>query len=283
MPMWLAAAALAGCAPPAQHARPALWEVTGPQGQKGWLFGTIHALARPADWRSPVIDRAFAQADTLVVEVRDLEDAAAMADTFARLSRTPGLPPLSQRVEPGQRSALARLLAHAKLRERDFFGIETWAAAVMLARLSGPEQNTAYGIDRAVIRQAGKRQVIELEGTAGQLAIFDRLAEKEQRDLLALVVSEGGAARGEDERLAKAWRTGDFAVIEAETRSGLLADPELRAALFTQRNRDWARRLSAIMAAGARPFMAVGAAHMASSDGVPAMLEQHGLVVTRIQ
>lgn len=277
----LLAVLLAACAPQPQSAHPALWEVTGPNGQKGWLFGTIHSLERPVAWRSATLDAAFADADSVVVEVAGLADDAAMRATFARLARTPGLPPLSRRVEPSLRPALARLLDKAGTKESAFADVETWAAALMLAR-AGASDKSGNGIDRAVIAAAGRKPVIELEGAAAQLSIFDRLPEKEQRDLLALAIADGDAVDNEA-KLADAWREGDFAAIERETREGLLADPELRAALFTGRNRTWSARLAAMMRRGERPFVAVGAAHMAGADGLPALLEAGGYAVRRMQ
>jgi uncharacterized protein YbaP (TraB family) len=74
-----------------------------------------------------------------------------------------------------------------------------------------------------------------------------------------------------------------MALIEAETKRGLLADPELREALFTGRNERWTARVQREMEAGLRPFVAVGAAHMAGPQGLPAMLEARGYKVTRLR
>jgi len=275
--------ALAACAPQPQPARPAFWQVTGPNGEKAWLLGTIHALPRPADWRSPAIDKAFAEADSVAVEVSGLGDAAAMSRAYARLSTSADLPPLAQRIDPAMRAALAERLKRAGQSEADYANTETWGAALMLARADAAPQDSANGIDRAVLRLARGKRVIEFEGAEAQFGIFDALPEKEQRDLLEAVLREGASPAGESADLAEAWRRGDFAAIEAETHRGLLADPELRAALFTGRNRTWADRMASEFNTGHKLFVAVGAAHMAGKDGLAAMLAARGFKVERLQ
>lgn len=268
------ALALAACGETPVPAKPALWEVTGPKGEKAWLLGTIHALPRPAAWRSPIMDEALKGADRIVVEVTRID-----AEAFTEMARTPGQPPLASKVPPRLRARLAEQLKAAALDESRFSDLETWAAAMTLAQGSAKGLDPANGIDRAVVALAGKRPVIELEGTRGQLAIFDRLPETEQRDLLAAVVADPD----QQDSPAEAWLKGDMAAIERETHSGLLTDPELRAALFTGRNRAWAEKIAAMLAGGQKPFVAVGAAHMASSDGLPALLAAKGFTVRRVQ
>ena len=95
--------ALAACGEPAREAwpepSPALWQVTGRNGEKAWLFGTIHALPDGAEWRTPALERAFAESDLLMVEIGDLGNSSAAAeafDTFARSARA-SLPPTARR------------------------------------------------------------------------------------------------------------------------------------------------------------------------------------------
>lgn len=279
---WLALAALAACAPRPEPAHPAFWQIEGPHGERGWLLGTIHALARPAAWQSPAIDRALANADVIAVEIANLDDNAAMAGAYARLSTSAGLPPLFARIDPALRKPLRSLIERSGRSEADFAGMETWAAALTLARAGAGSLDSANGIDRAVLRRAKGKPVVELEGAERQLGLFDALPEREQRDLLDTVVRDDGRDPGEA-GLAEAWRNGDFATIEAETRRGMLADPELREALFTGRNRAWTTRIAGMLQQGQRPFVAVGAAHMAGDEGLPAMLRARGFRVTRVQ
>src|SRR5688572_14622126 len=71
----LAALALGGCATTAQHETngPALWSVSDAD-TKIYLFGTIHLLPAGHEWRTPVIERAIAESDELVVEVALSDD-----------------------------------------------------------------------------------------------------------------------------------------------------------------------------------------------------------------
>lgn len=282
---------LAGCdrspAPPPVTAgpvqvKPAMWEVRAADGATAWLFGTIHALEAPVDWRSRTVDLALGKADRIVVEVAQLEGAGT-AETFTKLSRTAGLPPLSARLPADQKAALDRALARAKMDDHHFRDVETWASALLLVRAGDPSLKPEHGIDRAVLKAAGQRPVVELEGAQSQLSIFDTLPEKEQRDLLTLVVNDAGGNADESRALAKAWREGDMTAIEAETRRDLLADPELRAALFTGRNTAWTAKIAAMLGRGERPFVAVGAAHLAGPEGLPAMLAAKGFAVKRVQ
>jgi uncharacterized protein len=280
----LAALLLVSCAPEPVPADPAIWMVEGPGGQRGWLFGTIHGLEKPARWKTAEVSAALSQADTLMVEVAGLGDGPALTRTFKQLATTPGQPPLSQRVAPGQRGALAELLKRHGLAESAFSDTETWAVALTLARAETADSKSEYGIDRAVMAGASGKRLVELEGAAGQLRLFDALPEKEQRDLLAAVLADAEAALGQaGPDLAEAWREGEMAVIERETDRGLLADPELREALLTGRNRRWSERVARELAAGRRPFVAVGAAHLAGSEGLPALLSRKGYRVTRLR
>ena len=256
---------------------PALWQIDGPQGQKGWLFGTIHALPRAADWRRGPVEQAWDQADSVVVEIAALNDNAATAKAFETLAHTPNLPPLDQRVPDALRPALAKAMAGRS--PKDFTDTESWAAALMLAR-DAASGDPAYGIDRAILSDPQGKTVVELEGAMGQLSLFDRLPETAQRRLLAEAIS---AAPDDGSALAKAWSDGNVEALAQETRRGMLADPVLRQALFVGRNQAWTARIDAMLRAGQHPFVAVGAAHMAGDQGLPAMLAAQGYKVTRVQ
>ena len=275
------ALALAGCSGPARdwpEPSPALWEVTGAEGQQGWLFGTIHSLPRGARWRTEAVDGAFARSSLLVVEIANLGDSSEASAVFERLATTPGLPPLSQRVPAEDRPALAALLDRAGMDDGAFSETETWGAALLLAGRVR-RNDTGSGVDRALIAEAAR--VEGLESFEEQYAVFDRLPPARQARLLTALAAEADS-HAEDQRVI-AWLTGDIAALEREASVGILADPELREALQLSRNRAWAGRVAALLDGGERPFVAVGAAHMWGEEGLPALLAARGYTVRRVQ
>lgn len=261
---------------------PLLYEIVNANGAvEGWMFGTIHALPRSINWHTPAIAAAVNDADFLLVEIAALDNRAAMAATFAALATTPGQPALEQRVPSHLIPALIAVLDRAGL-DRDSFGsTESWAAALTLAQISA-EGDPANGADRVLIREFSGRPVRELEGAQAQLAIFDRLPETDQRHLLAAVVAEAEGSETQASTLQHAWLTGDIAVLDAATRTGILADPELREALLVQRNRDWVAAIVPLLNDQPRPLIAVGAAHLVGADGLASLLQAQGYRVRRL-
>lgn len=260
-----------------------MWELASADGTvEGWLFGTIHSLPDGISWETELISDAIDQADLLIVEVAALEDSAALSHVFARLARTEGLPPLSRRLPAGDHAALRDMLAATSRSDNDFSATESWAAALMLAQ-GVPGGNPENGVDRALLRRFDGRPVRELEGPVRQLGIFDTLPESDQRDLLSAVVQEGKNGAGQSAKLARIWRSGDMDSLATENSRGLLASPQLRAALLVDRNEDWAAQLDALLPTAAPALIAVGAAHMAGPEGLPSLMEQRGYTVTRVQ
>lgn len=266
-------------APPA---RPALWAVETPTGQTiGWLYGTIHALPDGTRWETPALNRIIDGAGMLIVEVRDLDpnDTAAI---FDRLARDEPEPPLAERLPQPAYRELEALLDGKGVPLKRLDGLETWAAALTLAQIAGTAP-AANGVDKALIENFTGRPIVELEGAADQLAIFDRLPERDQRKLLTAVLAEQRDPAADARALAQAWLASDLDQLERTTRRGLLADPALYQALAAGRNAAWLPKLERLLQSNRRPLVAVGTAHMLGTDGLPALLAASGYRVRRIQ
>lgn len=279
---------LAGCsdAPgePADRPTPSplLYELAGADGTvEGWMLGTIHALPPGTRWRTPAINRVVDEADLLLVEIGQLNGRDEAPSIYLSLAQSPGLPSIDQRLPPKLRPQLAALMKRGELSGKDLARYDTWAANIALARVDAIG-DPAHGVDRTLIDSFSGRSVRELEVMRAQLLIFDRLPESAQRTMLAAVVRESENTRRDPERLQRAWLAGDAATIEQSTREGFLADPGLREALLTGRNRRWMVQIKSMLKDSPRPLIAVGTAHLVGPDGLVALLEAQGYRVRRL-
>lgn len=268
--------------------QPALYRVDAPgaaadAAPAGWLFGTIHALPRESQWRRAAIDDALRESGVLMVEIADL-DPAAVRETFARLSIDPDLPPLDQRIGPAYRDELNELLNEAGVSAQQFQTVESWAAAITLSALVQAQSgmDAEAGVDRSLIAEYAPRPVRGLETVEQQFAIFDRLDEDAQQDLLESMLSDQDS---DPKEMTDAWMAGDTNALAGLMDMGLGdsdADRSLRQALLTNRNRRWVDPIVAALEQGQQPFVAVGAGHIGGSDGLIALLEARGWSVTRV-
>jgi len=271
----------------ARTARPAMWKVADADTSI-YLFGTVHLLPPNYQWRTRTFDRAANEAGTLVVEtIVDETNPALFAALLARMSITPGLPPILDRVKPSKRAALQATIAKSRIPQAALDRMETWAAAFALLQLQFAELGVSGGDGvesglKKAFASAGK-PVEQLETNAEQLSFFDTLPEGAQRELLEGAIEQPAKVKKQFDSMLKAWVSGDVEAIGRTFNSEFKDSPELRDALLRRRNANWARWLESRMAKPGTVLVAVGAGHLAGSDSVIAMLKKRGLKVRRVQ
>ena len=286
----LGLAALAAGTPAAADAKvakPAIWQVSD-RDTNIYLFGTVHLLPPGTQWRSAKLDKATREAGTLVVEtIIDEKNPQAFAAELARLSMRPGLPPIASRVRPEKQAALRAVIAKSGIPEAALNNMETWAAAFALLQLQFKEIGVSGtdGVELALrnaFSAAGKR-VEQLETNSQQLGFFDGLPESAQRELLEGAVESPAAAKQQFDSMLAAWMSGDVAAIGRTFNAEFQNSPELKEALLSRRNANWAYWVHSRLGQPGTVFVAVGAGHLAGNDSVVEMLKQRGLRVRRVQ
>ncbi|MBA3527063.1 MAG: TraB/GumN family protein [Sphingomonas sp.] len=276
-----------GAAQAATTPRPALWEVSDPD-TKIYLFGTIHLLPKNYGWRTRVVDRAIASADTLVVEtIIDAKNPAELTRELIRLGYADGLPPLATRVAPAKRAMLEAAIAKTGIPRPAFDRMRTWAAAFTLLGVQFKELGLQgeEGVEhnlRTAFAAAGK-PVGQLETNGEQLGFFNSLPEAAQRDLLEGAIEAPKAASDDFSKMLKVWASGDVAGIAKTFNEQLAASPDLMEALIRRRNVTWTSWIQRRLAAPGTVLFAVGAGHLAGPHSVQTMLERQGYKVRRIQ
>ena len=270
---------------PAPDARVALWQVTDKAGTvRGYLFGTVHALPPATRWLRPEITKALGQSDRLVLEIAEPLDQTTAGEALARLAGTAGLPPPSQRLPPAYREKLAEVYRKLGLSDADFKDTESWAVALQLAAIAGQKAGAdpRSGAEPKLRELAGNKRIAGFETIDSQFGIFDALPEREQQVLLREVAIEASSDKDEEADMVALWLRGDDLGIAREASRGFLADSGLHNALLTNRNRAWADQLDAMLKEGGKPFVAVGAAHLAGSDSLQRLMMARGWSIKRV-
>ena len=269
------------------QAKPALWEVSDPDTTI-YLFGTIHLLPANYSWKTRAIDRAIARSDQLYVETLvDQANPQALAAELARLGFSPGLPPITNRIDPAKRPLLEAAIVKSGVPRHVYDSMETWAAAFTLLGVQFKELGLhgQHGVEqtlRDAFAAAGK-PVGQLETNAEQLGFFDTLPQSAQRALLEGAVENPEKMGGDFSNMLKSWASGDVDAIAETFNEGMAASPELRDALLKRRNVNWSRWISQRLVSPGTVLVAVGAGHLAGPDSVQAMLQQGGYNVRRVQ
>lgn len=269
----------------AGSARVALWEIADSTGAvRGYLFGTVHALPPKTQWLRPAITQALAASDRLVLEIAEPIDQTVAGAALAELAGTPGLPPPSQRVGAKVRDDLAKVYRKLGLTDADFADTESWAVALQLAAIAGERAGAdpQSGSEPVLRTLAAGKPVAGFETIQSQFGVFDALPAREQQVLLREVTVEAASEDDEEAAMIAMWLRGDDLGIAREANEGFLADPGLHMALLTNRNRAWADQLDAMLDGGGKPFVAVGAAHLAGSDSLQRLMMARGWTIRRV-
>lgn len=271
--------------PVASHAEgPALWQLEG-QRNRVYLFGSIHLL-RPGEFRMEgELERAYADADTVYLEV----DLAAlsppvMAAAVAALAIDPRGRTLDELMgeDADQAHALAR---EAGIELAPLGQVEPWFAGltVMSLALAREGLSGSDGVEQQVLaRAAGDgKQVHGLESLEDQLGALDAMEAKEQREFLLKSLEDARRVPAAVQTLLTAWRTGDEATLTRELASEFEDEPDLYRSLIVDRNRRWADQIVALLDDEQDYLVIVGALHLVGDDGLPAILEGRGLEISR--
>lgn len=280
--LWGLLWATAGCADPAA------WRIEGPAGGSLTLLGSVHYL-RERDHPLPaLVDRLYAHADRLVMEI-DLDDIdpAALQGSFLAAATLSGSERLSN-VLPTPLYARARDRAAAlsvDLTLLDRF--EPWFVAVTLldVGMSGLGYRADLGVERYLLdRAAGDgKSIAGLETVADQIAVFDRLSRKDQGALLEQTIDEIDTADGVMGEMVAAWRDGNLDGLADSLMDDFDGFPDLYAALIVDRNARWADKLETMLADERDTLVVVGALHLVGANNLIGMLEARGHSVTPVR
>ncbi|NRA70682.1 MAG: TraB/GumN family protein [Gammaproteobacteria bacterium] len=254
---------------------PALWQIEH-QGQVSYLFGSMHI--GQASWYplNNHIEQAFKASDSLVVELdMTRHEERVQAEMFLPAGQN-----ISQHLSNQTYQKLLKFLSTEKIPHHAIASLKPWALTNTLAVLPFLKLGLtpAWGIDAQMLTRAKQsaKPLIELETVEFQLNLLSTMFADEEALLETITMPA-------DESLAllQAWQIGDLSAIEKMLKQQM-SDQQYQM-MLVERNVTWVKRLKGLLNNKQRLFIVVGAAHLVGKDGVPALLRQQGIKVSRLQ
>jgi hypothetical protein len=246
-----------------------------------YLLGSVHIGNSDLYPMDPPIERAFEEADTLVLEI-DMSERAQLAAQSQMLS-VAAYPP-GQSLN-GELDAKTLALLEQRLRERglpmtEMARYRPWALAMALVVLELQRAGFAadQGVDLHFAERAQGRRMIGLETAEEQLALFANMTPEQQSKMLRQTLEDLDEAPAQLKQAVLAWKTSDEKLMV----SALLApmqEPEYRdvyEAVFVERNEKMTRAIEELLRGEGTFFVVVGSGHVVGKDGIVARLRTRG-------
>ncbi len=288
-PSVLAQPAAAPVAMPAasQKATPALWVVKD-SDTTIYLFGTFQLMAPGIDWNHGKVKSAFESADTLKLEIANLEaEGPVIANLMAKKGQLPPGQTIYDGLTEEQKIALSSIIAQSGFPPDAIGQMKPWMGSLILAL--GLYQklglDPTQGVDKTLdsLARAANKPVEGFETGAEQVGFFANLTDEQQKAMLVATIEDWDQATTMLNDLVDAWKTGNADKLGELMNTSLRTQPELAKLILTDRNERWAEWISARMAKPGTVFVAVGAGHLSGPDSVQAFLKQKGISSSRVE
>jgi hypothetical protein len=252
------------------------------------LLGAVHALPEGVRWRGQKVDRALAEAEVVVFEMRQNptpEMSQAASALMTELGRAKDGRTLSSRLSAAGRERLAKHAPAARLTPETYEGMLPWYVAFQLEWAGGRRDGgrTELGVERTLLSGLKPHQRTDaLESPADVVRILSGYPEGEQvRMLEGLLESFDKPQRMKDDarELERAWAEGRTEAILAQTLQLRASSPTVYARLVSERNHRWLQQILDLLAGRDDVLVVVGAGHLVGPDGLPTLLRARGLKV----
>lgn len=215
-----------------------------------YIFGTFHVLRGNIHWFDGPVERAFGEAEQLVVETIPPDQAAQALPSPAPLGPIAPAASFLNSTQQAVRAGEARGMA------------------------------LANGADMVLLRAAAAagKKVEPLETVAAQLTMITRIPSE------GSVAAAADAPTLDDQMvlLEAAWSRGDHGLFAAMLSDMRTSSPAAYRLMFTERNARWTDWVAARMRTPGTVFVAVGAGHLAGPDSLLVRLAQRGHISRRV-
>lgn len=267
-------------------AEPALWAIKD-KDSTIYLFGTVHVLKPTTPWRSPKIDKAFRDADDVVMEIEQPEDPATTRALMLKYGLDPAAP-LSTKLKPESYAKLQAAAQGMGFPPQALEPMRPWLAAltVSLTPLLKAGYDPESGVEKLLTAQAkaAGKPIAAFETMEQQVRFFADMTPVQEAQLLDSTLDEVDDGPAKIDALVAAWAAGDQDELKRQMVDEMQADyPDVYKLLLVDRNQDWANQLKTRLAGSGVSFVAVGAGHLAGPDSLQAQLAKLGIKAERVE
>lgn len=262
-----------------------VWVVDAPAtGGRLFLCGTIHIL-RQQDYPLPAAyDAAYDHSTKLVLELPPGAGAGGeLSKRMAELGTYPEGHSLQATVGQKTFSRVEAWATRRKVSPATLDRYHPWFVALIISatEYGALGAKPDIGVDQAFEQRAARdgKSGEGLETVEFQLKLFTQLDPKQQHDLLDQTLDEVATLPNEYEKMITAWRAGDLDVLGEMLFREAERFPDLMDLFLISRNKTWMTRLEEILRKGEKAMVLVGAGHLASDQGLIALLKERGYQV----
>jgi uncharacterized protein YbaP (TraB family) len=269
--------------------RPLLWKVSDADNSV-YLLGSFHLL-KADDYPLPAeVDRAFADAESLLFEIdpREMTSPETMAAARKYMGYAPGKS-LSTVLPKPTLEKLGKAVAASGGSVQAMEQSEPWA--VSLGLILGVTQAMGFkaelGLDRNLMERAAKagKPATGLETVDAQLRAMDSVPYAEQAQGLDEFLDDPMKATKQMQDMHAWWRAGDIARLDSEMRVDMATKtPVSYKLLDVDRNNAWLPLVERRLAGSNQDdtLVVVGSLHLLGKDGLVEKLRAKGYKVERI-
>lgn len=266
-----------------------LWMVEADGVAPSWLVGTMHStdptIARP--W--PALARVLNGVDSVTVEL--VLDDAALEKMGQAMTLTDGRT-LSEIAGPARMARILKVGATYGFPPDSLEPLKPWAATMVFSLPPSEFERQSAGdpmLDNVLREHAEARgiPVYGIETIAEQIGLFANFSEAEQLEMLDMTMEMHPQAEAQFNELRRAWLAGDLGrLYDMAMEPPPTGSPELietfTTRLIQDRNYRMAERITPLLDQG-NALIAVGALHLPGDEGVLALLEQAGYLVSPVE
>jgi uncharacterized protein YbaP (TraB family) len=257
-----------------------LWEVKNKEGKTcSYLFGTIHAIEERKFYFPKKLEKIASKCDAICLEISDLTANAPSMDKLMMTDKSLGEIFTKSQLDSVYQWAEKYLLMKPKQFDENFGQVKPFLLLQFILKSSLPESTKSYELVFEEQAKKNKQKVLGLETVDFQLNLFDKMPISEQVKMVMETLKEEENAKKKFEEMQQIYLEQNLDQLFRLTKE---ESTLLNRSFLEDRNIDWIPKIENI-SKDKVVFIAVGAAHLAGSEGVIELLMKKGFQVLPIK